>query len=481
MSLLHLSCRHLRMSALALLPTIGGAQSVQDGRVDVILSSNSSFIYSCSSTSAPTPPATVSLSAGTYRLYVSAEANVRASAPPERTACGMRSILNFNMQFAGTALVQASGSVSVTGLPQLAINQAVTQPISWAQTRGLANSFGPVLGVAQIDIVPSISGLFLNGSATASAFYSPSSPPLSAPIAESARFLINIDFTIGSATQVHITSSVSADVPGLGEAQASPIVPSPPSGTSDFPFTLAPTGRWFDPPLALGYDFQQSGSSLFADILSLPVGIDGDGLFEVLVGTQSLGQFAQGSRVNFVQLLGQGVPAFRISGIDPAADASNVEAFPVQLAFDTPLADFTMTPVTWRKVGTSCSDPAACITCPTVSLETVGQAVTGNTSFSLAIQNGPTGGIGAFYLGIGHPQTNPIPLFCGAVYPQLPVLELGIGFLTGTGTCDGAGSLAVPLPNDPVFFGLFVTAQSAFLCPAGGIGLTHGIEFPIGS
>ena len=54
------------------------------------------------------------------------------------------------------------------------------------------------------------------------------------------------------------------------------------------------------------------------------------------------------------------------------------------------------------------------------------------------------------------------------------------GVLHATVT-DGAGSIALPLPNDPVFFGLFVTAQSAFLCPAGGIGLTHGVEFPIGS
>jgi len=33
----------------------------------------------------------------------------------------------------------------------------------------------------------------------------------------------------------------------------------------------------------------------------------------------------------------------------------------------------------------------------------------------------------------------------------------------------------------PPLFGLFLTMQAVTLCPAGGLGLTHAIEFPVGS
>jgi hypothetical protein len=57
---------------------------------------------------------------------------------------------------------------------------------------------------------------------------------------------------------------------------------------------------------------------------------------------------------------------------------------------------------------------------------------------------------------------------------------LGAGLLAGAGVCDGSASLGIPLPADPLLFGASVTVQSAFLCPAGGFGLSQGIEFPIG-
>jgi len=263
-----------------------------------------------------------------------------------------------------------------------------------------------------------------------------------------------------------------------GGGQALPQLPVP--GTNGF--CGGASGNWFDPPLALGYDFQQSGSSLFTDILTLPVGIDGDGMFEVLVGNQSLGQFAEGTRVNFVQLLGNGVPAFRIVGIDPAADATDVEAFPVQLAFDTPTADFTMTPVKWRAIGTSCSD-AVCASCPTTTLEPIGDALEGNLTFGLGITNGPANGAAGFYVGLGSASPFPIPLFCGSVLLPLQTafFDVGATLLPGSGTCDGAGSILLPLVPTPPLFGLFLTVQAITLCPQGGLGLTHAIEFPIGT
>jgi hypothetical protein len=242
----------------------------------------------------------------------------------------------------------------------------------------------------------------------------------------------------------------------------------------------APTGLWFDPPLALGYDFQQTGNSLFTDILSLPVGIDGDGLFEVQVGNQSLGQFAQGTGVNFVQLLGSGVPSFRIVGIDPAKDATDIEAFPVKLAFNTPTADFTMTPVLWRKVGSSCSE-AVCTACPATTLAPIGDALAGNAGFGMSLQNGPTNGIAAWFVGIGPTLPTPLPALCGAVYMPFPWIDVGVALLPGAGTCDGATSIPVPLPAGPSVVGTFVTAQSVFICPQGGLGLSHGIEFAVGS
>lgn len=251
------------------------------------------------------------------------------------------------------------------------------------------------------------------------------------------------------------------------------------SAGSNLGFCNANSGKWFDPPLALGYDFQQTGTSLFTDILSLPVGIDGDGLFEVLVGTQSLGQFAQGSRVNFVQLFGQGVPAFRIAGIDPAKDATDVEAFPVQLAFDTPTADFTMTPVTWRSVGTSCVEVGTCPACTPITLSPVGDALLGNASFGLQLQNAPAGGFSLFAISVGHPVLQ--PFLCGSLGLTIPFLELGSVFNSGAGPCGSTASAGLPIPNDPYLFGFFVSAQSGFLCPAGGLGLSNTIEFPIGS
>lgn len=281
---------------------------------------------------------------------------------------------------------------------------------------------------------------------------------------------VDLDMVLGPDSSTH-----------AGSAQSFPDVPCDRAGAS-FVFCDGPTGNWFDLPLALGYEFQQTGGSRFTDVLTLPIGIDGDGLFEVQVGNQSLGQFAEGAGVDFVQLLGAGVPAFRIVGIDPAVDATDVEAFPVQLAFDTATADFTMAPLTWRAVGSSCSD-AVCASCPTTSLAPLGDAVEGNLAFGIGLSNGPANGAAGFYVGLGAASATPFPLLCGAVLLPLQTafFDVGATLLTGAGTCDGTGSIPLPLVPTPPLFGLFVTVQAITLCPQGGLGLTHAIEFPIGS
>jgi hypothetical protein len=288
---------------------------------------------------------------------------------------------------------------------------------------------------------------------------------------------INIVFTVSQPCLARLRFNSGG--PDPGQAQGLPDHPCAYQYPT-FQFCNGRTGRWFDPPLAIGYDFQQTGSSLFTDILALPVGIDGDGLFEVQVGNQSLGQFAQGTGVSFVQLLGNGVPSFRIVGIDPAKDSTDVEAFPVKLAFNTPTADFTMTPVLWRKVGSSCSE-AVCTACPATTLAPIGDALAGNAGFGMSLQNGPANGIAAWFVGIGPTLPTPLPALCGAVYMPFPWIDVGVALLPGAGTCDGAASIPVPLPAGPSVVGTFVTAQSVFICPQGGLGLSHGIEFAVGS
>lgn len=315
-----------------------------------------------------------------------------------------------------------------------------------------------------------------SGRAIASSFYS-ALPPLHTTVDGTvctAYATIELDFAIVQSTSGMMTGTSTCAL--QGDTQQFPVIPE-----VGYQFANAPTAQWFDPPLALGYEFQQTGASLFNGILTLPIGIDGDGLFEVQVGNQSLGQFAEGAGVDFVQLLGGGVPSFRIIGIDPAIDAVD-GCFPVKLAFDTPSADFTMTPVAWRAVGASCSDPV-CASCPNTSIAPIGDAVEGNLTFGLGVTNGPTGGAAGFFIGLGSASQAPFPLFCGSVLLPLQnaFFDVGATLLPGTGTCDGAGSITLPLVPTPPLYGLFLTAQAITLCPQAGLGLTHAIEFPIGN
>jgi len=139
----------------------------------------------------------------------------------------------------------------------------------------------------------------------------------------------------------HLSYSFSEPVSfARGVLQSTPILPDSPGA-----FLAAPSGAWFDPPATSGFDFAMTGASLFTDILGFPTGIDADGAFEVWVGALSLGTFNVGDGVNFVDLVGNGVSSFRITGINPAVDGGDPLAFPIQLAFDTATADFTMTPI----------------------------------------------------------------------------------------------------------------------------------------
>ncbi|MFZ5830103.1 MAG: hypothetical protein ACOY3P_08445 [Planctomycetota bacterium] len=125
-----------------------------------------------------------------------------------------------------------------------------------------------------------------------------------------------------------------------GDSQFDPIMPDTvdPDGTAYF--DDAPSGFWFDPPLIDGYAYQTTDGSLFAAILDFPTGLVAP--VEVFVEGQSFGTFDAGDELIFP---GEGVEAFTIRGIMPPDDLADGADFPLQIAFSTPTADFSMTPI----------------------------------------------------------------------------------------------------------------------------------------
>ncbi len=151
-------------------------------------------------------------------------------------------------------------------------------------------------------------------------------------------FTSDVLIAVSQETTLSLKGTMSAV--GRGATQHYPTMPS---GHARFdPWS----GQWIDPPLADSFEFQMIGASLFTDILEFPTGIIATNKqFEVWVNHASIGSFSAGQGVNFVSLLGAGVTNFVVSGINPSVDGENPEAFPINLAYDTPRASFTMTPI----------------------------------------------------------------------------------------------------------------------------------------
>jgi hypothetical protein len=131
----------------------------------------------------------------------------------------------------------------------------------------------------------------------------------------------------------------------LGASGAPLILPTT-TTPGTFVFTSVPSGIWYDPATAYGFTYQMTAGSLFTDILNFP------GRFGSALAVSSpectipgSGGFGEGSTVNFATLCGGGVSTFTITGINPLVDPDNPSAFPLQLAFNTPTASFTMQPV----------------------------------------------------------------------------------------------------------------------------------------
>lgn len=147
-----------------------------------------------------------------------------------------------------------------------------------------------------------------------------------------------------AATPIVSTPGESQDLPILpGEIEDSdPDDDLPPT----FLFEDAVSGLWYDPPLTSAYDYLSTGGSLFTKV-GLPVGFVSP--FSIFYGAgfaSSLGSFPGGTTVDFVALLGGGLGAFRIAGINPLVDSEDPAAFPTQLFFDRPTGNsFSMTAV----------------------------------------------------------------------------------------------------------------------------------------
>ncbi|QDV71879.1 hypothetical protein [Botrimarina mediterranea] len=178
---------------------------------------------------------------------------------------------------------------------------------------------------------------------------------------------VNADFTVledlGDSIFTLAVESFSAGTPTSGFVFATnegvvrgstPSLPILPTGSSSpagcdcvsFDFDNAPSGWWFDPPVAEGYEYRmQAGSdALFTSVLDFPPGFDGP--FTVVADGATLGVFGPGEPVDFVSLLGHGVGSFLVTGIAPGVDPEDPQAFPIKLAFDQPFASFAMTAIT---------------------------------------------------------------------------------------------------------------------------------------
>lgn len=143
---------------------------------------------------------------------------------------------------------------------------------------------------------------------------------------------------------------------------------------------------------------------------------------------------------------------------------------------------FDLEPGRARRIGFSCTDPTACANCPNMELSENGAAVVGNVGYGFDLDNAPTNGNAWLLIGFGPCQ--PIPFFCGRIYPNLAgAVSLGpLPLGGGVGACDGSASFNLSIPNNHALCGFQFCVQGIVTCPTTvGVGLTNGLEVTIGS
>lgn len=132
----------------------------------------------------------------------------------------------------------------------------------------------------------------------------------------------------------------------VGTSQENPLLPTV-TEPNLWSFNRVPSGLWYDPPTAYGFQYKMTSNSVFTDILGFPTNFKKP--FAVLVKDIFLGKFTAGDRVNFsdyrtvlgdLLVGGQGVKQFSVTGIN--VDPTNPTAFPIQLDFNTSRGSFEM-------------------------------------------------------------------------------------------------------------------------------------------
>ncbi|HEY1339166.1 MAG TPA: PEP-CTERM sorting domain-containing protein, partial [Bryobacteraceae bacterium] len=137
-----------------------------------------------------------------------------------------------------------------------------------------------------------------------------------------------------------------------GETQSDPLLPVIDS-SGNFIFTDQPSGSWFDPAAALGFQYIATPGTLFTHIM-FPTGFASS--FNLLDGSNNLlGTFNGGDAYDFVSP----VSGFSITGITPAVDPSNPAAFPLFIQFNNPTGSFQMDPLFEVPSGGGTPEPAS--------------------------------------------------------------------------------------------------------------------------
>lgn len=126
--------------------------------------------------------------------------------------------------------------------------------------------------------------------------------------------------------------------------QQNPLLPSEIDGEW-MKFNNVPSNLWYDPPANSGFNYQALNGSGFLQISNFPCGIDPDNQFNVFVGGENLGVFGPGDTLDFSQFFDTPVTDFTIVGINAPIDTTDPVAFPIQIAFNNPTADFQIRPV----------------------------------------------------------------------------------------------------------------------------------------
>jgi hypothetical protein len=123
--------------------------------------------------------------------------------------------------------------------------------------------------------------------------------------------------------------------------------------------------------------------------------------------------------------------------------------------------------------GNNCTTPPNCPNCPSLAHTTIGDPIVGNSSFGLALQNAPSGGIAWLFLN-GGPCTPPgigMPFLCaGLQVPIVPAPWVLGGFpLAGTPPCGGNHTVFFSIPPIPVLCGATLSSQYIGLCKLGAL------------